>query len=82
LLKERNFNVLSKVVSTLESWALTYGIRNMRIQRELVRPLLGLSRLGRSEINASVTSIVITLFLQERQAGSPTKRKALNPIDH
>ena len=81
LLKESNFNVLKKVVSTLETWTLTFGVRSVRVQRELLKPLLGLSRLGRPEINASVTSIVIGLFLQERQASSPTKRQPLGMID-
>ena len=51
LIKENNLNVLQKAVTTLKTWVQVYGVKSARVQRELVKSLIGLSKMGRAEID-------------------------------
>ena len=48
LIKENNLNVLQKAVTTLRTWVQVYGVKSVRVQRELVKNLIGLSKMGRA----------------------------------
>lgn len=48
LIRENNLNVLQKAVRTLKNWVQVYGVKSVRVQRELVKSLIGLSKMGRA----------------------------------
>ena len=48
LVKENNLNVLQKAVVTLKAWIQVNKIKSIRVQRELVRSLMSLSKMGRA----------------------------------
>jgi hypothetical protein len=62
LIKENNINVLEKAVSTLQLWVDNYGIRSLRVQRDLIKSLISLSKMGRTEIDSGAVSIVMALI--------------------
>ena len=81
LVKENNLNVLQKAVLTLKAWVQVNRIKSIRVQRELVRSLMSLSKMGRAEIDSSVVSIVTTLLKHEAQGGPLNQRRPLTLID-
>ena len=48
LIKENNLNIIQKAVNTLKTWVQVYGVKSVRIQRELVKSLISLSKMGRT----------------------------------
>lgn len=54
LLKENNLNVMLQVVRCLTTYAKTYSFHGLRLQKEIVKRLLGLTKMRRREIDEGV----------------------------
>ena len=61
LLQDNNVNVLQKTVATLRTWVDAYGIRNLRLKRELVKTLVALAKMGKADVDSDVIAILTTL---------------------
>ena len=67
LLRENNLNVTLQVVRCLTSYAKAYSFHGLRLQKEVVRRLLGLAKMRRREIDEGAIETICALFLKEKE---------------
>lgn len=64
LIRNNNLNVLQATVSTLRIWVDTYGFKNIRLKREIIKALIALANMGRTTIDQNVQDIIVTLYVR------------------
>lgn len=69
LLKESNLNVMLQVVRCLTAYAKAYSLHGLRLQKEVVKRLLGLAKMRRREIDEGAIETICALFLKEKEGG-------------
>jgi hypothetical protein len=65
---ETNINVLIKTLECLKIFTKTYGYQSLRLQRDIIHKLMGLTKMRRKEIDENISDIVFTLITKEKEA--------------
>lgn len=69
LLRENNLNVMLQVVRCLTAYAKAYSFHGLRLQKEIVKRLLGLAKMRRREIDEGAIETICAMFLREKEGG-------------